>query len=1022
MRLYVYVLEGRGLPPEKPAGGAYVKLRVGNHKSRTRMVSGSRDFLWNEEFVFRVEESGEEEEIKMRVFYEAGYGAGAGGKQLVGRVRVPLSQIWDGEKQTLPPTWFSLQPGHSGRAGSKSDDSGNILLTALLYGRSDKNVSIQPPFANFLINSCGDQPTMTNHSPLTNTENSISESFAGHTHLEETPSRGEESSLHEEGYATSILKDCDSTEFSGELHRDDSIVDDLLSSSFEELIQILQSRDDAEMPEDLQGGVLLDQTYTVEPGVLNSLIFEPNSNFIRDLVEVEGTSHYEEGPWTWKTKDIPCLQRTVSYIKAATKFVKAVKAIDEQIYLKANGKNFAVLTSTKTPDVPYGDCFVVNLMYKITLVPQFSSSEESTESTRLVISWDIIFSRSTIMKSMIEGTARQGLKESYKTFSSVLGQHIIPATSSGVLDKNQLLAPLELVHQSDWELAAKYFFKFTVIFTILIWLYALLHILLSKSGNFCLEFNGLDLPDTLGELLVAGVLFFQGEHVFHMISYFAKARFQRGSDHGVKAQGDGWLLTVALIGGNNLPAAVLGNADPYVVFSCSGKTRTSSVQLQTVDPLWNEILEFDAMEEPPAVLDVEVFDFDGPFGLEFSLGHAEINFLKHSSEELADLWVSLEGEVAQASQSKLHLKIFLDNTKGVETIKEYLTKMEKEVGKKLTPRPPHKNMIFQKIFSLPPEEFLVEDFSCYLKRKLPLQGRIYVSARILGFYANLFGHKTKFFFLWEDVEDIQVLPSSFATVGTPALLIISRNVRGLDARHGSKSRDDEGRLKFQFQLFSSFSIASKTIKALWRAKTSNYEGEAKLLGDQLSRDGQNNYDDTESLSSSENTSSFSNAFSAEIPISMELIGEVFEGGELEKKIMEKVGCLNYSATEWKETKPDNHERHLRYKFSRHISVFGGEVTCTQRRTRTAGGRGWVINEVMSLHGIPFSDYFHVNLKYNLEALESMPPSCQVDVFICVTWLRRSKFRKRIAKNIFDKFAQRSKEVFDLCEKEILPGE
>ena len=92
------------------------------------------------------------------------------------------------------------------------------------------------------------------------------------------------------------------------------------------------------------------------------------------------------------------------------------------------------------------------------------------------------------------------------------------------------------------------------------------------------------------------------------------------------------------------------------------------------------------MEEPPSVLDVEVFDFDGPFDQDVSLGHAEINFLKHTSTELADMWVLLEGKLAKSAQSKLHLRIFLDNNKGVETIKEYLEKMEKEVGKKASTR------------------------------------------------------------------------------------------------------------------------------------------------------------------------------------------------------------------------------------------------------------------------------------------------------------------------------------------------
>jgi len=81
---------------------------------------------------------------------------------------------------------------------------------------------------------------------------------------------------------------------------------------------------------------------------------------------------------------------------------------------------------------------------------------------------------------------------------------------------------------------------------------------------------------------------------------------------------------------------------------------------------------------------VDVFDFDGPFDQALSLGHAEISFVKHTAAELADIWVSLDEKLAQTSHSKLHLKIFVDNTKGSEAISEYLTKMEKEVGKKVS--------------------------------------------------------------------------------------------------------------------------------------------------------------------------------------------------------------------------------------------------------------------------------------------------------------------------------------------------
>lgn len=90
-----------------------------------------------------------------------------------------------------------------------------------------------------------------------------------------------------------------------------------------------------------------------------------------------------------------------------------------------------------------------------------------------------------------------------------------------------------------------------------------------------------------------------------------------------------------------------------------------------------------------------------------------------------------------------------------------------------------------------------------------MQGKLFLSARIVGFYANLFGHRTSFFFLWEDIEAVQVLPPTLASVGSPTLVLVLRKGRGLDARHGAKSQDEEGRLKFYFQSFVSFNVASR---------------------------------------------------------------------------------------------------------------------------------------------------------------------------------------------------------------------
>lgn len=48
------------------------------------------------------------------------------------------------------------------------------------------------------------------------------------------------------------------------------------------------------------------------------------------------------------------------------------------------------------------------------------------------------------------------------------------------------------------------------------------------------------------------------------------------------------MLTVAIIEGSNLAIAESkAFCDPYVVFTCNGKTRTSSIKFKKCSPLWN---------------------------------------------------------------------------------------------------------------------------------------------------------------------------------------------------------------------------------------------------------------------------------------------------------------------------------------------------------------------------------------------------------------------------------------------------
>ncbi|GAB4824893.1 hypothetical protein Ancab_007763 [Ancistrocladus abbreviatus] len=1017
MRLYVYVLEAKGLPIES----CFVKLQLGKSKSKTRIVRNRPDPIWNEEFVFRVHDLEDELIVSVfhhgdnpRLFHISGY--------LVGEVRIPVWNVANEENQTLPPTWFSLEKPKTSKY--IANNCGKILLTLSQHGRGDVTS------ANHSF--CAYPHVCTTDDRQGESPNDASLGSLSPTVQPTKVLRGKKFMKFVTSHLDRILhtnwETCKCDE-SLDLNGSPSGKDDYMRShhhsscSFDEALEMMHSGDsEQEMPENLQGGILLDQTYVIPSKDLNSHLFAPHSEFRRTLAELERVTDMQEGPWTWKPGDSSCLIRAVTYVKPANKLVKAVKATEEQSYVRAANGEFAILVHVNTPDVPYGNSFRVELLYKVMPGPELSSGEESSH---LVISWGINFYRNIIMKSMIEGGARQGLKESFDHFASLLSQDFRVLDPADSLDKDSVLESLQKEHQSDWELGIPYFWNLTVVSTTVMLLYVFIHMLLCKPGEpQGLEFNGLDLPDSYGELITSGILFLLLERVHIMVSHFIEARLCMGSDHGVKARGDGWVVTVAVVEAIDLPSLDTTEfPDPFVVLTCNGKTRTSSVQLQACDPQWNEILEFDATEEPPSFLDVEVLDFDGPFDQTTSFGHAEVNFLKHTSAELADMWIPLQGQLAIPSQSKLHLRIFLENKNGVETIKEYLTKMEKEVGNKLNLQSPSKNLAFQKQFGLPQEEFLIKDYSCYLRRKMPLQGRLFLSARIVGFYANLFGHKTKFFFLWDDIEDIEVHSPSLASVGSPTLVIVLRKGRGLDASHGAKAQDERGRLRFYFQSFASFDQSSRTIMALWKARHLVPNLEALIIGEQSDQENQLIKLDSQGPPFDIEDANMLKIYSADLPVNFAMMQikclmKMFDGGTLEHKVMGKSGRLNYTTTQWEEVKPNVYERRVSYKLNHHVSIFLGHVSSTQRRS-PIDDRGWVLNEVMALHNIPFGNNFHVHLRYHIEKLASEDDACKCRVYMGIKWLKTGKFQQRITRNINEKLEPRLKEVFDLVKKEIL---
>ncbi|KQJ98783.1 C2 and GRAM domain-containing protein At1g03370 [Brachypodium distachyon] len=1061
MRLNVRVIGARNLRAMDFNGFSdpYVKLQVGKQRFKTKVVKMNLNPEWDQEFSFVV--SDVREVLKFCVYDEDMIGI----DDFLGQVKVPLEDLLAAENFSLGTQWYQLLPK------SKSDkavDCGEICLAISLETAgatrswsddlATELTGIHSDYSLSSSQSTGTSLALAYQENEASKEDNINEySDGSEIHEEDKCSIGREQTTAEakpngisSGAETSKAEKLDKTSLVDRVcqmfvrKNDDAVPttslakteaseevqeapagfeasvsqsDDMCSEApFDELLRSFESRHEGvEMPVNLQG-ILINQSYFTSPNDLNNLLFSPDSDFRRTLVQLQGCTDFTSEPWIIGNGG-ETLKRVITYTTAPSKLVKAVRATEEQSYLKADGKEYSVLLSASTPDVPCGTYFRTEVLFRIMPGPELDSEQQTSH---LVISWRMNFLQSTMMKGIIENGARQGLEQNYAQFLDLLSEKVKPIdVEDAGSDKEQVLSSLQGGQESDWKIAFLYFCNFGVLSSLFVALYIVVHVSLVNSGAVQgLEFPGLDLPDSLSEIVMGGLLFLQVQNMYKKLMCFFQAREQKVGDHGVKAQGDGWLLTVALIEGTKLaPVDATGFSDPYVVFTCNGKTKTSSIKFQTLEPQWNDIFEFDAMDDPPSVMNVHVYDFDGPFDEVTSLGHAEINFVKSNLSELADVWIPLQGNLAQSRQSKLHLRIFLNNSKGTGMVTEYLSKMEKEVGKKMTLRSPRTNTAFQELFSLPAEEFLISSFTCYLKRKLHTQGHLFLSPRIIGFYSSMFGRKTKFFFLWEDIEDIQAIPPSLSS-WSPSLAIILHKGRGMDAKHGAKSVEN-GKLKFSLQSFASFSVANRTIMALWKARSLSSETKVQIAEEQ-SHNNTLQSEDSGIFAGVEDSKSLqmSEVFSSVISANMASLMEVFGGGSLEMKVMEKVGCLKYSATQWEPDKPDEYQRQIHYKFSRKLSPVGGEVTGTQLKSPMPNNKGWIIEEVMELQGVLLGDFFTLHIKYQVEDLAPKQKACSVQVYLGIEWSKTTRHQKRIEKNVLSSSSARLKEMFSLASKQL----
>uniref|UniRef100_A0A804HTB8 C2 domain-containing protein n=1 Tax=Musa acuminata subsp. malaccensis TaxID=214687 RepID=A0A804HTB8_MUSAM len=292
MKLFVHVIEARGLPVMNMNGSCdpYVRLQLGGRRAKTKVIKKNLNPFWDEKFSFLVGELSEE--LTVSVLNEDKYF----NNDFLGKVKVSLLKVLDAENLSLGTAWYQLQPKNK---KSKNKKRGEICLTIQLSPRNtildESSIVSQAPSGD--LASSSETSQLMREAPLCTSGGKIDSSSL--MDLEETRATKENKSnttsfvellsqmfrgKNAESVPLAENRDLDSLEQSeGTSTKADVCADSAdnvpCENKFEELLETMASKClGSDMPGHLPGGILLDQSYAIAPGDLNSLLFSPDSN------------------------------------------------------------------------------------------------------------------------------------------------------------------------------------------------------------------------------------------------------------------------------------------------------------------------------------------------------------------------------------------------------------------------------------------------------------------------------------------------------------------------------------------------------------------------------------------------------------------------------------------------------------------------------------------------------------------------------------------------------------------------
>ncbi|KAH6558940.1 hypothetical protein KP509_1Z037100 [Ceratopteris richardii] len=281
--------------------------------------------------------------------------------------------------------------------------------------------------------------------------------------------------------------------------------------------------------------------------------------------------------------------------------------------------------------------------------------------------------------------------------------------------------------------------------------------------------------------------------------------------------------------------------------------------------------------------------------------------------------------------------------------------------------------------------------------------------------------------LWDDIDEIKEASPVLGSVSmllNPMILVFTKKGRAMDAYHGAKSIDARGRLKFQFQSFIQYKPAYRTMMVLWKERNLSPEQTMDIIAE-LEQGDDNSGGAGRQIDYSDTFLGFDEAkqtevHSVELPFSVSSLLLIFEKEKLDEKIAERTGLLNYMPTPWESVGDDNvQQRRVTYKLSNQISLFGTNVTSIQQKMIKADRHALHLDEVLTLHDVPFGDNFQIQVRKEMVDVSESPARTSCKVFVGVAWQKSTLFQNQISKNIFERYSKHLKEFVDVAVRELL---